>query len=284
MQPRSGDSAKAVNGNFDIIGEGTVIKRYLMDGKEKTITYIRAIHTPTLDANLISVSAFDRAGLTVTFGDGRGVVRKKDGTIILTARGENGMYVVDDLNGNTPIAMTSLSQPTSLEQWHRRLTHCSPSTIAEMTKNNLVDGLKVFGNELRGKCEDCILGRQTRRPFDGKTEKGLEPLELVSFNLWGPSRVQSAGGKIYFMPIVDAGTSYKSGAYLHDKSDLSTISAFDTFRIEAESISGRKIQRLRTDRAYDSSAWSDYCQQHGIVHEFSAPYSSKGGPKKKLRI
>jgi len=148
MQPRSSDSAKAVNGNFDIIGEGTVIKCYLVDEKEKTITYICAIHTPTLNANLISVSAFDRAGLTITFGDGCGVVCKKDGTVILTARGENEMYVVDDLDGNTPIAMTSLSQPTSLEQWHRCLTHCSPSTIAEMTKNNLVNGLKVFGNEL----------------------------------------------------------------------------------------------------------------------------------------
>lgn len=37
--PRSGDSAKAVDGNFEIIGEGSVIKRYLVDGKEKKLTY-----------------------------------------------------------------------------------------------------------------------------------------------------------------------------------------------------------------------------------------------------
>ena len=72
--PRSGDSAKAVSGEFEIIGEGTVIKRYLVDGKEKKITYTRAIHTPSLNANLISVSTFDRAGLTTTFGGGRGVI------------------------------------------------------------------------------------------------------------------------------------------------------------------------------------------------------------------
>lgn len=35
-----------------------------------------------------------------------------------------------------------------------------------------------------------------------------------------------------------------------------------------------QMRRLRTDRVYDSSAWSDYCQKHGIVHEFTAPYSS----------
>jgi len=143
-----------------------------------------------------------------------------------------------------------------------------------MSKGNLVDGLSISGNELRGKCEDCVIGRQTRRPFDGKTERDLDPLELVSFDLWGPSRVPSMGGKLYFMPIVDGGSSYKFGAYLSDKSDSSTIAAFDNFRVEAESLSGRKIRRLRTDRAYESSAWKEYCRQHGIVHEFTAPYSS----------
>jgi hypothetical protein len=184
------------------------------------------------------------------------------------------MYVVDVLGGEATIAMSSLSQPTSLEQWHRRLAHCSPSTIQEMTNKDLVDGLNVTETSLRGKCEDCILGRQTRRPFDEETEKNLPPLELVSFDLWGPSRVQSAGGKVYFMPIIDGGTSYKHGAYLSDKSDASTIAAFDEFRVKAESMTNRKIHRLRTDRAYESSAWGDYCRQHNILHEFTAPYSS----------
>ena len=88
------------------------------------------------------------------------------------------MYVVDEAGSDipgtgvpdTPLAMISLSQPTSLEQWHRRLTHCSPLTITEMLKGNLVDGLRVSDNDLRGKCEDCVVGCQTCRPFDGKTE------------------------------------------------------------------------------------------------------------------
>ncbi len=276
---RTGDSAKAVDGNFEIVGEGKVSQRYLVEGREKQVTYTRALHTPTLNANLISVSAFDKAGLTATFGGGQGIIRKSDGTVILAGRQDKGMYIVDVVNDlrkddTTPTAMSSLSNSTSLEQWHRRLTHCSPSTIQEMSNNNLVDGLTISGTEMRGKCEDCILGRQTRRPFDSETEKDLAPLELVSFDLWGPSRTQSAGGKTYFMSVIDAGTSYKHGGYLSDKSDLSTIAAFDDFRAKAESLTGRKIRRLRTDRAYDSAAWGDYCRTHSILHEFTAPYSS----------
>ena len=201
------------------------------------------------------------------------------------------MYIVDEIVDNlpevpnVPLAMASLAQPTSLEQWHRRLVHCSPLTITKMSTRNLVNGLKVSGNDLHGKCEDCIIRWQTRRPFNEQTKKDLAPLELVSFDLWGPSRVQSAGGKTYFMPILDGGTSFKYGAYLSDKSDSSTIPAFNAFRIEAESMSGHKIRRLRTDHAYDSAAWADYCQKHGIVHEFTAPYSSaqNGLAKRAIR-
>ena len=73
---RAGDSAKAGNGGFEIIGEGNVRKRYKVEGKERDVTYTRALHTPTLNANLISVSALDKAGLTITFGKGKGVVYK----------------------------------------------------------------------------------------------------------------------------------------------------------------------------------------------------------------
>ena len=270
---RVGDSAKAIGGGFEIAGEGNVVQRYHVNGKECNVTYTHALHTPSLNANLISISAFDKAGLTTTFSNGEGIIRKADGTVVLAGRNVNGMYILETID-DTPLAMRSVSQPTSLEQWHRRLTHCSPLTIQEMAKNNLVDGLELSGTVVTGKCEDCILGRQTRRPFDGETEKDLDPLDLVSFDLWGPSRVQSAGGKVYMMMIVDAGTSTKYGAYLQDKSDTSTIAGLDAFRITAETITGKKIRRLRTDRAFESAAWKEYCHTHGIIHEFTAPYSS----------
>jgi len=143
-----------------------------------------------------------------------------------------------------------------------------------MSKGNLVDGLNILSHDLRGKCEDCIVGRQVHRPFDGKTEEKLDPLELVSFDLWKPSRTQSAGGKSYFMPIVDGGSSYKYGAYLSDKSDASTIAAFDKFRVDTELLSSRKVRHICTNQAFDTSAWRDYCQCHEIIHKFTAPYSS----------
>ncbi len=79
------------------------------------------------------------------------------------------MYILNTLNNmdknipNHPLAMGSLSQSTSLEQWHRQLAHCSPSTISDMVRKKLVDGLVIIESNLQGKCEDCILGHQTCR-------------------------------------------------------------------------------------------------------------------------
>lgn len=143
-----------------------------------------------------------------------------------------------------------------------------------MVTNDMVDGLKISESDLNGKCEDCIMGHQTCRPFDGETGTNLKPLDLVSFDLWGPSRTQSAGGKVYLMIIVDAGTSYKYGAYLADKLDSTTLAAFEIFRAQTEVATGRKVRRLRTDGDFETVIWKDYCQQNGITHEMTAPYSS----------
>ena len=91
---------------------------------------------------------------------------KPDGTVILAGKNVNGMYLLETLSepSQIPLALSSLSQTTSLEQWHRRFAHCSPLTIKDMATRNMVDGLKLAGDTLDGKYEDCIMGRQTRRP------------------------------------------------------------------------------------------------------------------------
>lgn len=89
-----GNSVKAEGGSFEIIGEGSVVQWYKVDGKEKEITYTCALHTPSLSANLISISALDKAGLITTFGNGKGIAWKPDGTVVLAGKGVNGMYCI----------------------------------------------------------------------------------------------------------------------------------------------------------------------------------------------
>ena len=49
------------------------------------------------------------------------------------------------------------------------------------------------------------------------------------------------------MILVDARMPYKCGVYLPDKSDATTIQAFDNFHTKAEMATGKKIHQLWTD-------------------------------------
>ena len=122
---RMGDSAKVDNGGFEILGEGTVIQRYKVDGKEKEITYTRVLHTPTLNANLISVSALDKAGLLTTFGQGKGVAWKMDGTIVLAGKGVNGMYLLETVENKPtpPLMMAHIGALQCADCFHSQNRH-----------------------------------------------------------------------------------------------------------------------------------------------------------------
>ena len=63
-----------------------------------------------------------------------------------------------------------------------------------MADKNLVDGLRVSDMIVNGKCEDCILGHQTRRPFDGMTKKDMDPLDPACLTFGGHLESNLVGG------------------------------------------------------------------------------------------
>ena len=52
------------------------------------------------------------------------------------------------------------------------------------------------------------------------------------------------------------------------------MESFEIFWTNMETVTGRKLRRIRTDGAFDSPAWKDYYQKHRITHEITVPYSS----------
>jgi transposase InsO family protein len=51
---------------------------------------------------------------------------------------------------------------------------------------------------------------------------------------------------------------------------------FKIYKAEVENQLERKVKRLRSDRGgeYFSSEFSEFCIEHGIIHERTPPYSS----------
>jgi len=59
------------------------------------------------------------------------------------------------------------------------------------------------------------------------------------------------------------------------KSKDKVLHYFKTYKAEVENQLGRKVKRLRSDRGgeYFSTDFSDFCVEHGIIHERTPSYS-----------
>ncbi len=91
-----GKSALASEGDFAIVGKGTVICTFEVGGRKVTLTFKNALHAPSLSASLISISQFDRSGYYSLFGGGEVIITMgRSGKPILHGRGSAGMYVLD---------------------------------------------------------------------------------------------------------------------------------------------------------------------------------------------
>ncbi|KAJ3552615.1 hypothetical protein NP233_g12840 [Leucocoprinus birnbaumii] len=145
-----------------------------------------------------------------------------------------------------------------------------------MISHDLVDGLNIKGElSMGGLCEDCIFGKHTAHLFNDINKPETDILEKVYIDLWGPAAVQSAGGALYFMMIMDGCSSYRTVAFLSTKSSDITLKVFKAWHVEAERQTGRKLKQVRMDmgREWYNQAWEDYRQEHGLRFEFMTPYT-----------
>lgn len=143
-----------------------------------------------------------------------------------------------------------------------------------MARLKLVDGLDITTEKVDGRCEDCIMGKQTRRAFDEIVEHESELCERIHIDIWGASRTQSKGGNRYMMLLTDGFSSYRVPYFLNDHKAPTTLAAFQHFHVIAERQTGKKIKWVRVDQEFTISAWETYCDLHGIIIESGPPYSS----------
>ena len=94
----------------------------------------------------------------------------------------------------------------SLYDWHRRMSHRSMQTIADMA-NGTVAGLVLKdapGDPPKlNTCPSCALTKAQRLPFKSGRTLMLQPLELIHGDLVGPMPVESVSRCKYGFILVD---------------------------------------------------------------------------------
>lgn len=144
-----------------------------------------------------------------------------------------------------------------------------------MARSQSVEGMPIDLSAAPPKCDNCILGKQTRTPVP-KVREGLRAtrrLERVHVDLCGPMSILSRSGRLYSMNIVDDYSGYVWSLPLWSKDKAMPV--LQAWHRAVENQSGERLKILVTDNGeLVSRPMSEWCSTHGIEHHTTAPYTS----------
>ena len=260
-------------------GIGNVALMTVVKGVRFEVILQDVLYMPTMACNLISAGILDEF-FDMHISKGVFTVADSKGQLIGTAsKTASNLYKLDeivtqrgDVKGIEGAAYVAKQEDADL--WHQRLGHLGAHNMQLLQHHRMVDGLHIPPNPKLRFCESCVLGKQSKDPFRKfGVRRASELLELVHTDLNGPMTEASLGGALYFMLVIDDLSRYTSVYFLKYKSDA--LKCMDVFRTYAERKTGKLLKNIRSDNGgeFTSKAFSLYCEQSGIVQQFTNAYT-----------
>jgi transposase InsO family protein len=122
------------------------------------------------------------------------------------------------------------------------------------------------------KCEVCVETKITKKPCKSITRE-TELLGLIHSDLGDLKHTMTRGGKKYYVIFVDDYSRFTKLCLLRSKDEA--LEMFIKYKIEVKNQKNIRIKRLRIDRGgeYESNPFMEFCEQNGIIHEVTPPYS-----------
>jgi len=122
-------------------------------------------------------------------------------------------------------------------------------------------------------CNACQFGKQNRKSFPKSSWRASQKLQLIHTGVAGPQRTPSLQGSLYLILFIDDFTRMCWIFFLKFKHEV--VGVFMKFKKMVETQSGYKIQFLRSDngKEYTSTKFNLFCEEAGIAHQLTAPYT-----------
>jgi hypothetical protein len=106
--------------------------------------------------------------------------------------------------------------------------HINHDDLREMVRKGAITGVDLDPHSVPEFCEICIKAKATRRPFPKESDRRNIKVygDKVVADVWGPARVESLGGKRFFVCFLDLNTHEERGYFLAKKSDTFDASRY----------------------------------------------------------
>jgi len=114
-------------------------------------------------------------------------VISKNNMFVALASIKNGLFILnldDSLVCNISAKRPRLNDLNPTYMWYCHLGHISEKSMKKLHEDGL---LSSFDFESYETCEACLLGKMTKTPFTGFPERSSDLLELIHFDVCGPT-------------------------------------------------------------------------------------------------
>ncbi|GJW95292.1 retrotransposon protein, putative, ty1-copia subclass [Tanacetum coccineum] len=182
-------------------------------------------YAPSIVRGVVSLSCLLDLGFHHTIAS-NGISVSLNGIFYFSAISVNGVFEID-INNNVPKnnnnSIFSINKKRKLDLdssylWHCRLAHIGKTRMQKLHREGLLENID---EESFDKCESCISGKMTKKPFNKNIERATDLLGLIHTDVCGPLRHVSRKG----------------------------------FQCRSRIAIGKKIKALRSDREF---SWRDY--------------------------
>jgi len=227
-----------------------------------------------LQHNLLSISQLCDKGNRVEFQANLcHIVNSQTGELVCEGTRKHDVYItfLDKIPQDKSICLRAVSDNNQWI-WHKRFGHASLTLLNKLKARDLVVGLPNIKYEADKVCSECVRGKQVKISFKPKTALSTSrPFELVHIDLCGPMRVQSRRGYRYVCVMVDDYSRYTWVMMLHSKDE--TFEEWVALVKQMENQLLHKLVSVRSDHGteFENANFLDYCREHGVNHNFSAP-------------
>ena len=271
----------------------------------KNLISVSEFHVPHMTKNLISLSQFAREN-QVYFEFHPSVCFVKDlemGQILLQGMLRNGLYqfnlscskyqlsspVTTSVYPNSiptitipicSIATSAVSSSGSFQSscnsqhqnnfalWHQRLGH-SDAKVVKLVLSHCNE--VCSSNDKSLFCVAYHLGKSCKLPFPISGTQYTRSLQLVHFDLWGPSPSISTITFRYYVTFIDAYSGFIWIYFLKNK--FKVFHVFQHFKTQAELHLNCRLKTLSTDWGGECHSLRTLLQNSNIIHQLSCPHT-----------
>ena len=169
------------------------IRIKMFDGVVRTLCNVR--HVPKVENNLISLGTLDSNGYG--YKSECGVMKVTKGAMVVMNGQKSSKNIYKLLESIVIGDIASVeSDSDCIVLWHIRLGHMSEWGMLELHKRNLLKGVETCKLDFY---KFYVLGKQNRVQFKTATHKIESIMDYVHYDVWGPVRIASRRGHMYFV-------------------------------------------------------------------------------------